>query len=581
MTDFDILLVVPTSLTKFLKDQLEKHGKLDKSTKIRAVNTEADLQDVQLSHRDEKKSCIGKVIIPTTIRWATDGNDLLSASAKKSVLSQIAFLDMPDAMNITLALRPASPAAASSTAASKSPLAQVTATWLSALPVSTSFKLSTQLPSLLSTSSWSYTVYPPMLLLPNSQPWPTLLAIAQPAQLETLYARLCSTFKVTHIALNGPIPLHSSPALMDMLPLAPTTQPAPTQDRSKADPADPADPHPFEESTSPTAGPGEAGVPVHSIRDHQSDAQTRTAAPATTTTTTTTNILRSPTALTPLHGRFGPLLPATHPPTPQDLASAFWCRAQQNGIHQVWAPRYTMFSRGNITEKARILHMAVTNTNVMTVRNKQTWNGHADTAAEPEWSAVDLYAGIGYFAFSYVRRGAAVVLCWEINPWSVEGLRRGARANGWPEATVINSDDADDGARMGKLVVYAEDNRYAAERIERLRPRIPPVRHVNCGFLPTSYPSWQVAVRVLDSLDGGWIHVHENIAVTDIAERARGIVGLIQSYVATTPRPVPEQWTVSCPHIERVKSYAPGVLHCVLDICITPPSSNPTPPAAP
>ena len=38
----------------------------------------------------------------------------------------------------------------------------------------------------------------------------------------------------------------------------------------------------------------------------------------------------------------------------------------------------------------------------------------------------DLYAGIGYFAFSYAKAGVGKVLCWEINPWSVDGLRRGA-----------------------------------------------------------------------------------------------------------------------------------------------------------
>lgn len=206
------------------------------------------------------------------------------------------------------------------------------------------------------------------------------------------------------------------------------------------------------------------------------------------------------------------------------------------------------------------------------VCNNHKGSGGAEVDAEPEWSAVDLYAGIGYFAFSYVQRGAAVVLCWEINPWSVEGLRRGARANRWSDVTVVERDGADNGAGMGKLMVYAEDNQFAAERIERLRPLIPPIRHVNCGFLPTSFPSWQVAVRVLDPLGGGWIHVHENIAVTDIAKRAQEIVVLIKSYVAATPRSAPEQWTVSCPHIERVKSYAPGVLHCVLDISITPPS---------
>ena len=255
-----------------------------------------------------------------------------------------------------------------------------------------------------------------------------------------------------------------------------------------------------------------------------------------------------------------------------------------------------MFSRGNITEKARIPNLPVTINKTATTsknsNNDKKGGSHADAdadadaeaeaEAEPAWSAIDLYAGIGYFAFSYVRRGASKVVCWEINPWSVEGLRRGTRANHWPEATVIEeSDHTDNGATKGKLVVYAEDNRFAAKRIDSLRPLIPPIRHVNCGFLPTSSPSWRTAVRVLDPVEGGWIHVHENMAVTDIARRAEEIVALIGSYVASTARSSSspqqqqqqqqQQWTVECLHVERVKSFAPGVMHCVLDISISRP----------
>ena len=569
MADFGILLVAPTHLTKSLKDSLEKHGKLDKTTKIRPVNTEDDLQGIRLRYDDERKSCIGKVIIPTTMRWAPDGSDPLLLSARSFVFSQIDLFHMADAAKIILALRSAVAPATITAATPKSPLARVTSNWLSSLSVFSS--LHSQLSTLLATSNYGYTIYPPMLLLPNSQPWPTILAIAQAPQLETLYARLCSTTKVTHIALNGPIPLHSPSEPMDMLPYASITSAAPTRYREWYQ-KDLEGSEPIEESACATI------IPVKDMLqgclNPHPQPEPETCAPATMTTT---NVFRSPTALTPLYGEFGPVLSPTHKPTRQDMDEAFWCGGQQNGIYQIWAPRYTMFSRGNITEKARILKMPVAVRKAVVSDEK----GEGYVEAEPGWSAVDLYAGIGYFAFSYVQRGAAIVLCWEINPWSVEGLRRGAKANHWPDPTVYDSNGVDNGAREGKLVVYAEDNRFAPERIGQWRPLMPPVRHVNCGFLPSSAGSWGTAVRVLDPVDGGWVHVHENIAVKNIGERAQEIVLLIKSFVANTPRDLPQQWTLECQHIERVKSYAPGVMHCVLDIYIAPRNSNLMPPAAP
>src|SRR5690606_6675835 len=83
--------------------------------------------------------------------------------------------------------------------------------------------------------------------------------------------------------------------------------------------------------------------------------------------------------------------------------------------------------------------------------------------------AVDLYAGIGYFAFSYARLGLRV-LCWEVNPWSVEGLRRGAEANGFgvrvmmPPSPPPNEEEEDDSLGIDlttaqeRIIVFLEDN---------------------------------------------------------------------------------------------------------------------------
>ena len=77
------------------------------------------------------------------------------------------------------------------------------------------------------------------------------------------------------------------------------------------------------------------------------------------------------------------------------------------------------------------------------------------------------------------------------------------------------------------------------------------------------------AVAALDPRVGGWIHAHENIAKKDIDQRKSEIVNtftdLVQQVHGTDGV---MKRLVSCEHLERVKSYAPGVIHCVLDIAI-------------
>ena len=199
---------------------------------------------------------------------------------------------------------------------------------------------------------------------------------------------------------------------------------------------------------------------------------------------------------------------------------------------------------------------------------------------------MDLYAGIGYFAFMYAKAGAECMLGWELNEWSVEGFRRGAKKNKWAieviEKTESDGGDAVDNwverVREARLTMFAEDNRKALGRIQKLRKHIPPVRHVNCGYLPTSKDSWDAAVQILDPKEGGWIHAHENVAETDIDRRKEGIKTLFAA-LAYAKQDDHTAYLVACEHVERVKSYAPGVMHCVFDIRISP-MSIPTPPLA-
>lgn len=142
---------------------------------------------------------------------------------------------------------------------------------------------------------------------------------------------------------------------------------------------------------------------------------------STNSSTGTENRMRSPVGLVPLYGDFGP---AVQIPDNLNFKEAFWVQTVQNGgIVQCWAPLYTMFSRGNVVEKARILGMG----NRFDGLDASSLGGqHVG-----DISVVDLYAGIGYFSFSYLKRGVKRVWGWELNAWSVEGLRRGCLKNGW------------------------------------------------------------------------------------------------------------------------------------------------------
>ncbi|KAH6885804.1 S-adenosyl-L-methionine-dependent methyltransferase [Thelonectria olida] len=269
------------------------------------------------------------------------------------------------------------------------------------------------------------------------------------------------------------------------------------------------------------------------------------------------NVLRSPSGLRILHGDFGQASVAAEGPTANDFDKALWVSTKQNGIFQTWAPRWTMFSRGNIKEKARLLDMG-----------KRTL-GKLETGLSGGPWAVDLYAGIGYFVFSYARLGMRV-LCWEINPWSVEGLRRGAKANKWT-VKVVQGEGlllpvADILAGGEQIVVFLESNQEALGRIQSLQDQgiARDIQHINCGFLPTSEPVWKNTLEMCAPSSEAWLHLHENVGVHDTETRRdeiqRGFEGWIDGVQVRTAK---------VEHIELVKTFAPGVWHCVFDVHVT------------
>lgn len=203
-----------------------------------------------------------------------------------------------------------------------------------------------------------------------------------------------------------------------------------------------------------------------------------------------------------------------------------------------------MFSRGNITEKARVL-------------------GFPDVR---DATVVDMYAGIGYFTFSYVKAGARRVFAWEVNSWSVEGLRRGCRENGWGSKRVAVGEEisGEEWADDVKVVVFEERNENVPTRWEEMKRKgidAGQVRHVNLGLLPTSRGSWETAAGLVSKEFGGWLHIHENFGEEEIVDKAAEARRVISEIV---------QRECELRHIERVKNFAPRVVHVVLDIWVPP-----------
>lgn len=360
-----------------------------------------------------------------------------------------------------------------------------------------------------------YTIYKQLLMLPanvfTSPPaWAQLYTYLDDTNRQTLYESIASSFRplgITHVALNAPIELTNSSTGIE-------------------------------------------------------------------------NRMRSPVGLVPLYGDFGPMLePGKEQPDSNDFNEALWVQTAQNGgIIQCWAPVYTMFSRGNVTEKARILGLG----------NRFDGLDAASLSGKRvgEISVVDLYAGIGYFSFSYLKRGVKRVWGWELNGWSVEGLRRGCLKNGWGckvipldesgalrdityEAVVNELMDED------RIVLFHGDNRLAAEIMGNIQPLLlqekhaawAAIRHVNLGLLPSSQPTWDISLKLLGHKYGGWAHVHENVDISEIDAKRGDIVAEYKSLGSSLGG---QDLQITCDHVEKVKTYAPGVMHCVYDIHINP-----------
>ncbi|CCF59733.1 hypothetical protein KAFR_0H03230 [Kazachstania africana CBS 2517] len=218
---------------------------------------------------------------------------------------------------------------------------------------------------------------------------------------------------------------------------------------------------------------------------------------------------------------------------------SIWCELKQNGIWQVWNPCFTMFSRGNVKEKKRVL----------------------DTFEDIKGNdVVDLYCGIGYFSFSYLKRGCRYFFGFDLNQWSINGFHKGLQLN-----------KLDKGS---SCYVFQETNEMSLSRIAHFRETqnnnaLLRIRHINLGLLPSSKQGWPVALNLIsqhhdwESCPKVTLHIHENVHSEAINDNsfARSTVQTLQTLNALY------QYTDT--HLERIKTFAPDVWHVCLDIDVS------------
>lgn len=198
-----------------------------------------------------------------------------------------------------------------------------------------------------------------------------------------------------------------------------------------------------------------------------------------------------------------------------------WVEFSDYGVHFGFDASKVMFSSGNVTERHRI--------------------GSIDMKGE---TVVDAYAGAGYYTLPMLVRSQAVrVHACEMNPASIEGLRWAASKNGVED----------------RLSVHEGDNQTTMPGLAGVADRC------HLGLLPSSEAVWQHALACLKP-SGGWLHIHMNVEKENVQAWSDETVHALKQFAQDSGR----NWSIEAKHIERVKSYSPGVLHVVLDVQCVP-----------
>ena len=178
-----------------------------------------------------------------------------------------------------------------------------------------------------------------------------------------------------------------------------------------------------------------------------------------------------------------------------------------------------MFSSGNVTERHRI--------------------GDIDMSGE---IVVDAFSGIGYYTLPMlVRSNAKHVYACELNPNSIDALRKGAELN----------------AVSDRLSIIEGDNQITLQGLTGIADR------VHLGILPSSENTWSLAIDCLRQ-SGGIIHIHTNVREKEIYSFVEYCLEHLNHYAGQR-----DFNTVQLQHVEKVKWYAPHIRHIVIDVSIS------------
>lgn len=186
----------------------------------------------------------------------------------------------------------------------------------------------------------------------------------------------------------------------------------------------------------------------------------------------------------------------------------------ENGVKFCFDAAKLMFSSGNVDERIRMA-----------------------SVPKPGEIIVDMFAGIGYFTLPMaVHSGPEKILAYELNPRSHEYLKRNAELNG-----VRNI-----------VEPHLADCRTAVEEI---------ADRVLMGYVGTTHEFLPKALRILKpaSEGGGILHYHETCPNALLPQRPTQRIHDAASAAGRTAE-------VLATH--KIKSYAPGVTHVVLDVLI-------------
>jgi len=192
-----------------------------------------------------------------------------------------------------------------------------------------------------------------------------------------------------------------------------------------------------------------------------------------------------------------------------------WVIHKENFVDYEFDATKVMFSSGNVTERRRM--------------------GELDLDGE---IVIDAYCGIGYYTIPVIVNGRAkLVHACEINPDSINGLKKGLLRN--------NVDE--------RCIIHHGDNRETLQDLRGIADRI------ILGLIPSSEPTWKLAIDCLKP-EGGIIHVHMNV---DERKIDQWVMETLDWFSKTSGK------KAIALHLEKVKWYCPHIRHIVLDISIS------------